>query len=107
MKCYHVDIMQSALDDIRDIRAYIAADNPVAASQQRKRILSSAKSLARSPKRYRIRGKDLQGRELRFLPCDNYVLIYYVDDNNNIVHLIQVASSRRDIDSLIFPEQKS
>ncbi len=101
MVSYHVDIMQSALDDIRDIRAYIAADNLEAAARQRKRILSAAKSLAHSPKRYRVRGKDLQGRELRFLPCDNYVLIYYVDDNNNIVHLMQVAYSRRDIDSLI------
>ena len=97
---YKLIITVPALEDINSIRAYIAGklDNPSAAQKFSDKIFSSASSLALLPKRYRIRRKDRKGHEIRYMPSDNFMIMYCVDDDSYTVSVIRVAYAGRDID---------
>ena len=105
MKLYHVDIMLTALDDIRDIQKNIIdfSGDIDFAKKQKERILTAIKKLSAAPKIYRVRKKDELNRPLRYLPVDKYkyIVVYTLYENEQIVHVLNVFSGRRDIDSLI------
>ena len=95
--------------DLNEVYYYIfnKLHNPDAAANQLKRIILAVDKLSSNPRIHRVRGRDSHGRELRSFPVDNYVVIYSVDDDKSVVNILHVFYSKRDIDSLIFPEQKS
>ena len=103
MKSFSVRITEPALDNIRDLRAYITKrfHNPEAASLQVERILSAAEALAVFPKIYRVRKTDSRGNALRYFPIDNYMIIYSIDESECIVNILNVFYGKRNIDSLI------
>ena len=103
MPKYKLEITATALHEIERIKAYIADElnNPEAASGQCNRILLAAEALTVFPKLYRVRRVDAEGNEIRFLQVDNYMIIYYVDENSLSVNVIHVTYSRRDISSII------
>ena len=91
--------------ELRNIAEYIATNpydpNPEAAIEQIKRIRSAAESLSTLATVLRVRKRDSKGRQLRQFPVNNYVLIYYVDEGKEIVRILHVFYSGRNIDSLI------
>ena len=103
MKHFSVEITEPAVEDIRRLWMYIAVNlnDPKAASMQRSRILSAAEALAVFPKIYRVRKYDSKGRALRYFPVNNYVIIYVIDEEKQIVDILNVIYGKRDIDSLI------
>ena len=80
------------LDTTRDIEV---------ADRQRDMIRTAAESLVIFPERHKVYRIDSKGREVRSFPVDNYRLIYIVDKRRNIVEILHVIHSRRNIDSLI------
>ncbi|MBQ3454929.1 MAG: type II toxin-antitoxin system RelE/ParE family toxin [Synergistaceae bacterium] len=103
MTAFRVIYSDEALEELRGIRHYIShrLNNPPAASKQADRIMLATDSLAVFPKMHRIRIKDRKGREIRFFPVDSYMILYHVDEGKNVVNILHIFSSRRDIDSMI------
>ena len=103
MKSYHVNILNSALYDISDIYKNIlnfSGDVSIAV-KQRERILKAINKLSVSPKIYRVRRKDSFNRGIRYLPVNNYFILYTVYDDEQQVDVLNVIHNKRDIDSLI------
>lgn len=105
MKWYQIDIMLTAYDNMREIQKNIinfSGDVDYARKQQ-ERILAAINKLSVSPKIYRVRKKDEFNRPLRYLSVDNYkyIVVYTIYEDERIVHVLNVFSGKRDIDSLI------
>ena len=105
MKWYHVDIMLTALDDIREIQENVIkfSGDIEFAKKQKERILAAINKLSAAPKIYRVRKKDEFNRPLRYLPVDKYkyIVVYTLYEDEQIVHVLNVFSGQRDLDSLI------
>ena len=103
MKSYHVHILNSAMYDIKNIQQYISdsSDSLDTALRQKNRILSAINKLSVAPKIYRVRTKDAFHRDIRYLPVDNYFVVFAVYDDEQCVDVLNVIHNKRDIDSLI------
>ena len=93
-------------NDITNIRNYISdvLKNPLSAAEKISRIMLAAESLKFFPKLYRVRGRDSQRNEIRILPVDNYLILYSVDDEKQIVSVSRVIYGRKNIHLLFAPE---
>ncbi len=103
---FSVEITIKAKQDVRGILTYITEylNNPAAASRLSNAIASSGDSLAAFPKRYRVRKKDSNGHEIRYMPVgkrSKFMLIYFVDDSKKVVNIVRVLHETRNIDALI------
>ena len=100
---FSVEFIFEARQDLRDICHYIANElkNPAAASEISDKITASAISLSLFPKRYRVRKKSREGQEIRSMLVGNFALIYSVDDDRQVVSILRVTYSRRNIDAMI------
>ena len=100
---YRVELSMRAHTELHSIQEYITQElyDIETANKQSDRILKAAETLAVFPKLYRVRRKDSKGRELRYMPVDNFMIIYTVDDSNNIVKVLHIVYSRRNIESMI------
>ena len=103
---YSLVITAPALEDLTGIRSYIAEKlhNSLAASKFSDKIFSSAKSLMLLPKRYRVRKKTQMGQkiqEIRYMPVDNFIMMYCVDDAKHTVNILRVMYGKRNLASII------
>lgn len=81
-----------ALQDLRGIVRYIAADNPIAARKFRDELYETFQLLARNPQIAPER-PDLAPR-LRYLPFGNY-LIFYLPEEEGILVIRVLHGARR------------
>ena len=98
---WEVDYTESARQDLRDIREYIADVllEPVTAAKQTNRIMDAADSLDHMPFRYRLYDHEpWRSKGLRVLPVDNYLALYIPDESRNVVTIIRIVYGRRDIE---------
>ena len=95
---FTVELTAKAKQDLRCLHDYIVDQyqNPKDASKLLERLTSAAKSLAVFPKMHRVRKKDSNGREIRFFPVDDYVIIYFVDERKQLVSIMHFCHGRRD-----------
>lgn len=103
---YSLVITAPALEDLNDIRSYIAdrLNNPSAASEFSDKIFHYAESLILFPKRNRVRKKIEKGRKIlgiRYMPVDNFIIIYCVDDSKHTVNILRVMYGRRNLTSIM------
>ena len=100
---YKLVITAPALEDVESICAYIAEklDNLSASRKLSGKIFSSASSLLQLPKRYRVRRKNRKGQEIRYMPVDNFIMMYCVDDVKRTVNILRVMYAKRNIDAMI------
>ena len=100
---FSLEITEAAREDIRKIHLYVAGKlrNPKAASRLADKLVNSAESLTVSPKRYRVRRKNSRGLEIRYMPVDNFMIIYTIDDRSKIVNVLNVIYGKRNLDSII------
>ncbi|MBQ6113328.1 MAG: type II toxin-antitoxin system RelE/ParE family toxin [Synergistaceae bacterium] len=100
---FSVKFIFEARQDMHNICHYIKYElnDPVAAADVADKITASAISLSLFPKRYRVRKKDSKGQEIRIMPVNNFALIYSVDEAKQIVNILRVIYSRRNLDALI------
>lgn len=90
---------QTALEDLKGIVRYIAADNPDAARRFRDALYEKFELLAQNPQIAPERPDLAPG--LRYLPYGNY-LIFFMADADGIV-VIRVLHGARHIASDLFP----
>lgn len=91
-----VRFARAARTDLKDISAYIASDNPAAASHFTDRVLKKCALLAEYPAIGRLRPDLKPG--LRSSPFERYVIFYWAAEDGIIV--ARVLHSARDITRL-------
>ena len=90
-----------ATDDLLDIWAFIARDNPEAADRVEEAVHRACDLLADSPLAGRMR-KDLTSLDLRFWvvhPYSNYLVVY--DPSKKPLQIIRILHGARDLPSLL------
>ena len=91
---YTVTISSQADNDIRVIYEYIAFTlmSPENADAQISRFQNRIESLDNMPKRFPIY-KNI----IRYMPVDNYLVFYSVDENQKTVSILRVMYGKRDV----------
>lgn len=101
---YKLEYLPIARRDIIDIARYIkkVLGNPSAASKLAKELVEAAESLRQFPYACPIY-YPLQpcGRDFRKLSVKNYILFYWVDEEQNTVTVARVVYAKRSYDDLL------
>lgn len=96
---YEVKITRQALEQMRSIIYYVSHDLMAleAAEKLLKDLQSSIMKLAVLPKRHSLIDEEPGRSEgIRKIIVKNFFVYYWVDDENNKVHVIAVIYSKRD-----------
>jgi toxin ParE1/3/4 len=97
---YKLQYSAEARQDLRDIYNYIALEllMPDTATKQIRRIMDAVKSLDEMPMRYSLyRNKSWNNREIRFIPVNNYIILYLPDEEKQIVNIVRIMYGGMDI----------
>jgi toxin ParE1/3/4 len=92
-----------ARQDLRDIRDYIAKDNPDAARRVVTRLRGLARILAGAPALGRARPE--LGAGVRSFPADRYVLFYRPVRGAAGIQIVRVLHGARDVDAIFSGEK--
>lgn len=98
---FKIDISEQADADLRNIYEYIAFELQSSgnASAQLDHLEESIMSLDHMPERFRkYENEPWHGRNLRFMPVDNYCVLYLTDIKEALVTIIHVMYQGRNID---------
>jgi toxin ParE1/3/4 len=94
---YAVVYTEAALNDLRQITTYIAADNVAAAERFSNRLLHLAESLGRMPRK----GRPVKGwTGVRAIVLSPYIIFYQVADEVNRVEVLRFWHGARNSESL-------
>ena len=99
---YDIVISAQAEIDLRGIFEYIAFElqAPENASGQLDRLEACIMDLDHMPKRYRqYELEPWKSRGLRVAPVDNYLVLYILDDDTQVVTIIRVMYGGRDVNT--------
>jgi len=105
---YTVMYSPEALDDLKEIYAYIAVTllAPETAERQIGRIRKEIRSLDFMPLRYvRVEWEPWRSMKMHRLPVDNFVVYYTVDDSTFTVTVIRIFYGGRDVEGIINTDQ--
>ena len=97
---YDILISKKAEDDLREIYQYISEIllSPENAERQLYRLETAIMNLRQFPKRYKLYQEQLWHRkELRVMPIDNFLIFCISNDDENIVTILRVMYSKRNI----------
>lgn len=103
-KNYKVSYSADALDDLREIYAYIANElfAPETAAAQVGRIRKEIRSLDFLPARYAlVEWEPWHSMKMHQLPVDNFIVYYLADDEEMAVTIVRVFYGGRDIEGII------
>ena len=101
---YKVGYSADALDDLREIYAYIANELfvPGIAVAQLGRIRKEVRSLDFMPARYTLVEREpWHSMQMHQLPVDNFIVYYLVDDKERTVTVARIFYGGRDIEGII------
>ena len=87
---------RSAIDDLGEIRSYIAQDNPSAARRLVRAIRRRCRLMAEQPHIGRQRPELRSG--LRSFPVQRYIVFYHVI--NDTVEIVSIVHGSRDIQAI-------
>ena len=87
-------ISPEAVQDLRDIRAFIALDNPNAAERVIDQLFAAFAGLVEFPQKGHIR-RDLTSRNVRFWAVGNYLVVYR--SMRNSLQIVAILQGARDI----------
>jgi len=102
-KIYTLEYSEQAIKDL-DIFNYICFSlrAPTAAENQLLRIKNVISSLSRFPMKHPlVEWEPWASMKIYKVPIDNYVIFYSVDDNHNIVSIVRIFYSCRNIEAII------
>ena len=94
-----------AIADIQAIKRYIGHTlrNPAAAARISKAILDTCSSLKSFPKMgVSIEGKTGFATDLRMLPCENWIAIYRIALDSDVVPVARIIDGRQDYMHILF-----
>ena len=101
---YKIDYLPSAKEDMAEIARYISHDlqNPMAADKLAIEMVEAADGLSDFPYRNRVYQpiKPLK-REYRKLLVQNYILFYYIEEEQKLVTIARAIYGRRDYGKLL------
>lgn len=106
---YSVVYSPEALNDLKDIYAYIAQELlvPDTALNQVNRIRKEIRSLDFMPSRYAlVDWEPWKSMGMHKVPVDNFAVFYTVDSNSMTVVIIRIVYGSRDIESIAAKNQK-
>jgi len=83
---YEVILTEPARDDLREIVAFIAQDNPQAAVTFRDRLIAEAETLVRLPHRGRLMRR--RGN-VRKLVCRPYLILYRIAESRRAIEILR------------------
>lgn len=101
---YKVGYSEDALDDLREIYAYIANELlvPETAAAQVGRIRKEVRSLDFMPARYAlVEWEPWHSMRMHRFPVDNFIVYYLIDDEEMSVTVARVFYGGRDIEGII------
>mgnify|MGYP003404940783 CR=1 FL=1 len=101
---YKVGYSEDALNDLREIYAYIANELlvPETAAAQVGRIRKEVRSLDFMPARYALVEWDpWHSMKMHQLPVDNFIVYYLVDDEEMAVTVVRIFYGGQDIEGII------
>lgn len=96
---YEVKVTRQALEQMREIVHYISYDlmAPEAANHLLDNIKAAISTLDSLPKRHAlIEEEPWRSEGIRKIIVKNFLVYYWVDDNNNKVHITAVIYNKRD-----------
>jgi toxin ParE1/3/4 len=86
---FEIHLLRAAEDDLNEIIAYIAADNPAAAEGVAEKIEKRLVHLSRNPRLGRLpREDELMALGYRYLVVLNYLIFYTIEERTILVHRI-------------------
>ncbi|MFR1724556.1 type II toxin-antitoxin system RelE/ParE family toxin [Emergencia timonensis] len=97
---FQIELTERADRDLRNIFLYIALDlgSSKNAEKQVNRLWTAIHSLNELPERYRRYEKEpWYSRGMRIFPIDNYVVLYIPYTEEQIVRIVMIMYSGRDI----------
>ena len=106
---YSVVYSPEALNDLKDIYAYIAQKLlvPDTVLNQVNRIRKEIRSLDFMPSRYAlVDWEPWKSMGMHKVPVDNFAVFYTVDSNSMTVVIIRIVYGGRDIESIAAKNQK-
>ena len=90
---YKIFFADSALNDLRHIKAYIASDNPVLAKQYIEKILISLQKLESLPNiGQRIENSVFTHANCLYLFCLNHIAFYQINEVAKCVYIVRILS---------------
>ena len=98
---YRVEVTEQAETDLRGIYEYIASEllAPENAAKQLDRLETHITGLSEFPEKFRkYDKKPWNGRGLRVMPVDNYLVFYIPQEKMELVTVIRVMYAGRDVD---------
>ncbi len=101
---YKVGYSVDALDDLREIYAYIANELLVTETDKAQlgRIRKEVRSLDFMPARYAlVEWEPWHSMQMHQLPADNFIVYYLVDDEERTVTVARIFYGGRDIEGII------
>lgn len=106
---YSVVYSPEAMNDLREIYAYIAFDlqAPDAAKGQVNRLRKEIRSPDFMPSRYAIVDcEPWMSMEMHRVPVDNFIVYYAVNNSSLTVTVIRIFYGGRDVENLVNAERK-
>ena len=97
---YQVKISEQAKTDLRGIYEYIAFTllSPENASKLLNTLEKKILSLENFPKRFKLNHDEpWHDQELRVMPVNNFIIFYICENQNQIVTILRILYSGRDI----------
>ncbi|MDD7182876.1 type II toxin-antitoxin system RelE/ParE family toxin [Peptostreptococcus porci] len=104
---YKIIFSKNAKEDLFCIVRYTREKllSPSSAEKLAKRILESIKTLDEMPMRCRLcEYEDWKSLGLRFLPVDNYLIFYLLDEEQKLVKIYRIMYGKRDIKNQLLEE---
>lgn len=101
---YKVRLSPLAIDDVQEIKAYIAEDNPTAAAEVGNALYSKIRELASFPKMGSLLSSKTHVRtDYRFLVCGKYLVFYKVE--GDFISVYRILNGVRDYLSVLFSDE--
>lgn len=97
---YHVIYSSKAMEDLKDIYAYIADELqvPDTAEKQVNRIRQAVRKLNFMPSRHAlVDWEPWESMEMHKMPIDHFVVFYLVNSQTMMVSVIRIVYGKRDI----------
>ena len=99
MEPYRVDVSEAAENDLYDIVRYIASQffAPVTALQMMELLEEAMASLSEMPQRFSLLNDErLSQMGYRKLTVKNYLVFFFIDEQNKVVDVERILYARRD-----------
>ena len=89
---YRVLITDAAINDLKEIVEFVAADDPAAARRLGVKLITAGLSLRRMPRRFPLHHRE---RNIHKMTIPPYLIFYRRDDTTGVVHILHLWHGAR------------